>query len=112
MFAENRGIEVRRIALNMDQVKQYNPPPNPAKEKDSRSAAYISKYGRNSWELDALKPSVLNTLITDTIDEYRDQDIWDATRAKEEEARRDSGLAALSENWPDIRRFMREKGMI
>jgi hypothetical protein len=29
-------LEVRRIALNMDQVEEYDPPPNPAKLTDSR----------------------------------------------------------------------------
>ena len=29
---------VERIALNMDQINEYNPPPNPAKMSDSRSS--------------------------------------------------------------------------
>src|SRR5574338_273233 len=28
--------EIRRLALNFEQIKKYNPPPNPAKETDSR----------------------------------------------------------------------------
>ena len=40
MFAEEHDIEVRRIALNMDQVEEYGPPPNPAKQTDSRYARY------------------------------------------------------------------------
>src|SRR5262249_33779053 len=31
---------VRRIALNMDRVEQYDPPPNPAKFTDSRVEGY------------------------------------------------------------------------
>ena len=58
-----RRVVVKRIALNMDQIRQYNPPPNPAKETDSRFGAYISRYGDESWELDALDPSTLDTLI-------------------------------------------------
>jgi hypothetical protein len=38
MYARQE-IEVRRIALNIDQVRRYNPPPNFAKETDSRYAA-------------------------------------------------------------------------
>ena len=41
-------IEVRRIALNLDQVAQYQPPPNPTKETDSRAAIYIAKFGNKS----------------------------------------------------------------
>ena len=38
-------VEVKRVALNMDQITQYDPPPNPAKETDSRFAAYKELYG-------------------------------------------------------------------
>ena len=40
-----RSIEVKRLALNMDQVREYSPPPNPAKITDSRAEAYIQEYG-------------------------------------------------------------------
>ena len=56
-------IEIRRIALNMDQVEEYNPPPNPAKSTDSRFRSYLEKYGDESWELDALEPQVLVDLV-------------------------------------------------
>lgn len=69
-------VEVRRIALNFDQVKQYAPPPNPAKMTDSRVGSYISNFGHSSWELDALEPRVLQALAQDTIDEYKDFDAW------------------------------------
>lgn len=75
MFSEGY-VEVRRIALNFDQVQQYNPPPNPAKLTDSRAADYIAQHGRSSWELDALEPRVLQRLIKGTIDEYKDPDAW------------------------------------
>ena len=77
-FLEHLGIEVdvRRIALNIDQVHQYNPPDNPTKPKDSRSPDYVKKFGRKCWELDALKPSVIDALIRTHIDELRDMDLW------------------------------------
>lgn len=62
MFAGDE-VEVRRLALNMKQITRYNPPPNPAKETDSRSSGYIEKFGSSSWELDALDPSVIDKLI-------------------------------------------------
>lgn len=61
-------IEVRRIALNYDQVEEYGPPPNPAKTTDSRAAGYIDEFGNESWELDALEPQTLVDLIGDEIE--------------------------------------------
>jgi hypothetical protein len=55
-FELESGLRVKRIALNMNQVRQYNPPPNPAKLSDSRAASYIERFGNQSWELDALEP--------------------------------------------------------
>jgi hypothetical protein len=77
MFARDvDNPEVRRIALNMDQVDQYDPPPNFAKMTDSRFSEYSRNYGNESWELDALEPSVLNTLIFNEVDKIRDMDLW------------------------------------
>ncbi len=112
LFAEDQNVDVRRIALNMAQVEEHNPPPNPAKETDSRSREYVRRYGKDSWELDALEPRTLDRLITDTINEYRDEDIWQETQEEEREARRSSGLAALSDNWEEIHNFMQDSNMI
>lgn len=64
------NVELHRIALNMDQVDQYTPPPNPAKLTDTRARDYIREFGRNSWELDALEPKVINGLIEAAIEEH------------------------------------------
>jgi hypothetical protein len=74
-------VKVDRIALNMPQIKAYNPPPNPAKITDTRAAAYIEKHGKTSWELDALPPDALDRLITATIETYLDRKLY--ARAKE-----------------------------
>ena len=66
------NIEVIRIALNQVQIKKYNPPPNPAKITDSRAVKYIERYGYDSWELDALEPSVITRLIEDNIEKHLD----------------------------------------
>lgn len=82
---------VERIALNYNQVEQYNPPPNPAKETDSRWQSYVDEYGvTDSWELDALEPQVIVDLITDAIENIRDDNLWD-DRVSEE----NTGKAAL-----------------
>jgi len=65
-------VEVKRIALNMDQIQQFNPPPNPAKITDPRANKYIAEFGATSWELDALSPRDLNTLLDTHIQELMD----------------------------------------
>lgn len=60
---EAPDVEVVKVALNMDQIRKYKPPPNPAKITDPRAKDYIKKYGHESWEVDALTPTVLTALI-------------------------------------------------
>ena len=82
MFAR-RGVEVRRLALNMDQVDRWLPPPNPAKETDTRFAAYAKQFGSECWELDALDPTVIADLIRDEVEGMIDADAWNAAKAEE-----------------------------
>jgi hypothetical protein len=81
------GVEdltVTKIALNMSQIKQYNPPPNPAKMTDSRAVAYVNKFGNQSWEVDALPPNVLAQLVRDAFDQEIDVELMDKVKAREE----------------------------
>jgi hypothetical protein len=75
MFTGTEGgfVQVKRIALNYDQIELYRPPANPAKNTDSRFQDYYKKFGGECWELDALEPSVIVNLIQNTINEYTDQ---------------------------------------
>jgi hypothetical protein len=104
------AVEVRRIALNMDQVEQHNPPPNPAKLTDSRVDGYIERFGHESWELDALDPETLTALITDTIDEYIEPDQWAADLAATERGRQE--LESVSDNWAEVSEFLRDNGYL
>lgn len=99
------GVEVRRLALNMNQVQIHNPPPNPAKITDSRAEGYIARFGRQSWELDALDPRTLAALIESEILAIRDQTLWDDAEEEQEEARED--LTATSERWDEVVDFLR-----
>jgi hypothetical protein len=82
------GIPVQRLALNMDQVRHYKPPPNPAKTTDSRYKTYIKEYGEESWELDALEPKVISNLIRSTLTRIIDRESWDARLAVVEQGRK------------------------
>jgi len=77
------GIEVRRLALNMNQIQEFNPPPSPAKITDSRATAYIAQYGGDSWELDALEPNVLVGLVEGAILSVKDMTKWTKSLKKE-----------------------------
>lgn len=90
-------IEVKRIALTMAQVEQYNPPPNPAKATDARYKKYQEEHGDDSWELDALEPSVLDELITSSIAGLKDEDLY-AEREDEETTHR-RNLKTAADHW-------------
>lgn len=86
VFAE-ASVVVERLALNMDQVRQYKPPPNPAKSTDSRYEDYLENFGEESWELDALEPSIIEDLIESAITGFLDEDLWREAGVKEESDR-------------------------
>lgn len=69
-------VNVIRVALNMDQIKQLRPPENPAKITDSRAEKYIERFGRSSWELDAIEPKRLAKLVEDAVTGLIDPKPW------------------------------------
>jgi hypothetical protein len=92
--------EFKRIALNMDQIEQYNPPPNPTKLTDSRAEGYISEFGGECWELDALRPEVIDNLIRNEVSAVMDMDLFEQMKIKEKVAKQ--LLRKVSHNWDDI----------
>lgn len=100
-------VAIQRIALNMDQIKKYNPPPNFVKEKDSRKTGYEKQYGTNSWELDALSPEVISETIERAIESYVDEDKWNEQLRIQEELR--EPLVQLSNNWPLYQKFQKQQ---
>ena len=106
MFGDN-NVFLKRIALNMDQVEQYNPPPNPAKEDDSRFRDYWELYGDKCWELDALEPSVIASLIREEITDHIDPDKWKIAMDKEE-ANRDL-IHQCSSRWDEVKEMLHQE---
>jgi hypothetical protein len=94
-------IEVRKLALTMEQVRQYNPPPNPAKMTDSRAAKYVEEHGADSWEVDALNPTVTADIIETAFREVTDLDLMGEVTAKEKKERKHL-VAALPRLVKDI----------
>jgi len=99
LFSEAGDVQVKRLALNMDQVKKYNPPPNPAKMTDTRANEYVANFGESSWELDALDPKVIDDLIATNIEMYIDWDNWNEVKEREEKAR--ERMMKMAKNWKD-----------
>jgi hypothetical protein len=77
------NITVQRVALTIDQVKQYSLIPNPTKLADPRAKAYVAQYGDECWELDAIEPSELQRIVKDAIEEEMDLEAWAESREQE-----------------------------
>lgn len=90
-------VFVKRVALTMNQIQTYNPPPNPAKITDSRASKYIDQFGDESWELDALEPKVITDLIKKQVTMYRNDAIYRAVCDKE--SREKEELKMLERNY-------------
>ena len=96
--------QVRRIALTMAQIERYNPPPNPAKTTDARFLKYREETGLDeSWELDALDPYVMEELIQNEIERFRDTQALGAAERKQEQDRKI--LRNLTDKWADVERL-------
>lgn len=91
------GLEVERLALNYNQVQKYNPPPNYAKVTDTRAKVYIQKYGKESWEVDALNPKILSDLVRDFVKGIRDEKLWQ--EKVDEEKLHQQQLHAVADNF-------------
>lgn len=91
-------VQFHRLALNLDQIQKYNPPPNFAKQTDARYRQYVRDVGqRECWELDALEPSVLDELIQRNIEMFRDNDMWEIATVEQERHRVEIGV--VSKHW-------------
>jgi len=97
-------VEVKRLALNMDQVEEHNPPPNPAKMTDSRFEGYVRKYGDQSWELDALEPKLIAGLIEENVVDLMDEELYQDRVAEMEQTR--ETFSALSDRWKEVTEFL------
>jgi hypothetical protein len=98
------GWILKRLALNFDQVKKYNPPANPAKATDARFAKYQAEHGDESWELDALDPTVIAALIRDNLMEIIDRKKWNVAKKREDTMK--ATLQRASQRWDEVARMV------
>lgn len=112
MYARH-DIDFRRVALTLPQIGEFNPPPNFAKEKDSRTKRYVKEFGTEKcWELDALSPSAVDKIIRAEVEPLIDQKAWDKTMADEKDHL--DTLSEIISDWkrtkaaPDMAKKLRE----
>lgn len=89
-----QNIEVKRIALNMAQILELSPPPNPAKPNDARYDSYVDEYGEHCWELDALDPPQMAAIVEQHILALRNENLWNEDISEEHGHRLDLRLVA------------------
>lgn len=100
MFGEG-NVHVQRIALTMEQIEEYEPPPQPAKKTDSRHRKYKANHGSLSWELDALEPEMLDRLIRHWVGKWRDEALWLAKVEDTQHVR--AQLRTLANDWEELK---------
>ncbi len=89
-FMQRTGCfaDVSRVALNAEQVEQYDLPPQMGKATDSRAGGFIQRHGKLvQVELDALPPDVLRRLYTEALGRYWDTPAYERALAREQAER-------------------------
>jgi hypothetical protein len=110
-----RKVDIRHIALTVDQVLEGygdgNPlPPDPVKSADPRAEKFVAMLAEHelepgAWEMDALKPDMLHELIVNEIKSCRDEELWQEVQEQEDEQKQTIREAA--ENWDDVSEFLK-----
>lgn len=81
------SLEIEKVSLTMQDIKQYKLPPDFTKKRDTRSAAFVEKYGDLAVELDALPLPVLQQNIKESLENELDMEALIQTQEEEREER-------------------------
>jgi hypothetical protein len=84
---ENNLFVVQPIGLTMEQIEDFNPPPNPAKLTDPRAKWYVEQFGDISWEVDAIEPTAMEKIVEDAILEIIDEQQYQGVLSREKRER-------------------------
>jgi hypothetical protein len=74
----DHDIQVRPIALTLEQCNQYDLPETPLKEGEKRANKFREKWGRDATELDALealRPGLMRQMVVEELDRYFDHSL-------------------------------------
>ena len=99
-------VKIKRIALTVEQIQTYNPPPAPAKVGDSRTRKYIQENGAAAWEVDALDPEVLHDLIQEEVINLIDIDKFNLVYDLETKQRAE--LFEMARNYNRIQELLKQ----
>jgi hypothetical protein len=77
-------IGIERVAIFKADIGRYRLPPQRAKDTDPRSKAFRKKHGKQTVELDALRPDILRQRLHNAIDKLIDHVAWDRAKLVEE----------------------------
>lgn len=78
--------EIIKCALTFEDIERYNLPPDFAKTTDTRTKAFVAKYGNVSVELDALPGNVLRDRLRQEVEARMDLDALALCHQREREA--------------------------
>ena len=93
-------IELKRIALTADQTGSLRSFPAESKSKDTRFKWFITNYGNQCWELDAMDPRDLRRLVETEIDALIDHELWQQQEAHQE--REKKSIEFLLRWWANV----------
>ena len=88
--SKSLDLQVKRLALTYDQVERFSLPSIKLKPRSQKYAEYVARFGNNAWELDALEPEFIPTLIKNELESTMDMNLWADNRRKLEEFRRET----------------------
>ena len=94
------AVDIRRLAIVAEEARRTSLPAFPASDKahDTRYPWWQRRgYGDTCWELDAMNPVDLRTVVQAAIEAYIDWDAW--LRADEVEAAEQRSMRAFLRAW-------------
>ena len=100
-------VFVKRVALTMEQIETFCPPPNPTKLSDARASSYIREYGHECWELDALEPKVITSLIRNEVTALLDTDLLSEIERRDKMDK--TNIKLISEHYGEVVGFLRNE---
>jgi hypothetical protein len=81
-------VPMTRIALTTEQVRRLRLPSNPAHAKDSRTPAYVERFGNHAWEVDAIPPDELQAIVRGAVEKLLDPELLEEVRQQQAEQRK------------------------
>jgi hypothetical protein len=91
-------IEIRRIALTREQVRDLPSFPASDKKNDPRHSWFVANHGQRCWELDAMDPNDLRDCVEKAIKKLIDPIAWARSEVVNNATR--NSMAAFFEGWP------------